>query len=125
MVVTQMSAWIDDENDEDRMQIADTSEVLMTPMSLTDFTDSSFEKMISFKLHDLFLSFDEIAEDVKVNNLFRVRFCIFRVEPEDAREMVQAHCPNCLVDISCATFEENIKEFCSTCQVECDLVYRV
>lgn len=93
-----MSAKIEDETDADKMLLDDNSEVIMSPVIFTEIvpsenTNVSVEKLQLFKLNDLFLDYDKIAQDLREKNVFKVRFYVLRVDPQDPKEMVQAMCP--------------------------------
>jgi len=87
----------------------DESEVLMNPVDYTEFTNSDHYKLPLFKLDDLFLRYDEIPAEERERNLFRVRFYALRVDPGDAREIVQVMDPKTLKTSSCKDLGDSEK----------------
>jgi hypothetical protein len=66
----------------------------MSPIVYTRITDTNAGKYPLFRLDDLFLNYDEIPLKIRKENKFRVRFYVLRVDPQDAREIVQAVDPD-------------------------------
>mmetsp|Transcript_31235 Transcript_31235/g.38591 ORF Transcript_31235/g.38591 Transcript_31235/m.38591 type:complete len:125 (+) Transcript_31235:997-1371(+) len=124
-----MRTEIKDINDTDKMLLEDSSEVLMSAVDLTDITtDRPKEEQIGdpekfFRLQDLFLNFESLPEEKRLMNSFRVRFCVYRVDPEDAREIVVAACPKCHETRSCKDLPADGSAKCTTCKVPTKLIY--
>ena len=83
-----------EETNKDKLMFLDkgADEVIMSPEIITETFNSNASKTIH-RLNDLFLMFDKIPEEVRKQNLFRVRFYVLRVDPFDIRESVQSLCP--------------------------------
>ena len=72
-IVTSMTERIQDMTDTDRLLLEDSSEVLMSPVQLTEITEVKDDGKIGinknvgnpFRLQDLFLNFDSFPRDVK------------------------------------------------------------
>lgn len=99
-IVSHMKKEIKEISDADKMMLEDSSEVLMSAVDLTEImTDKAPEELSNvelekfFRLQDLFLNFESLPEHHREKNTFRVRFCVYRIDPEDAREIVVAACP--------------------------------
>ena len=103
-IVSHMQTEIKDMTDTDKMLLEDCSEVLMSPVQLTEILgeeEKRREKSKPFRLQDLFLNFDSFSEEVRERNCFRVSFCVYRFDPVDSRDVVVAACPKCHDTISC------------------------
>ena len=80
----ELSALIEDETDTDKLLLDDATEVLMSPVIYTEITNPQYQygnKKPTFKLTDLFLNYDKLPEDLRDNNIFRVRFYCLRMDP--------------------------------------------
>ena len=128
-IVSHMETEIKDMTDTDKMLLEDCSEVLMSPVQLTEITDRVYQcennkkKFKPFRLQDLFLNFDSFPEEVRERNCFRVSFCVYRFDPSDARDIVVAACPKCNETISCKDLDADGKAECLTCKVPTKLIY--
>ena len=60
------------------MVLEGMNECLMNPINYTEITYPEFESIPKFQLDDLFLRFDEIPEEQRKTNLFRVKFYAVR-----------------------------------------------
>jgi len=62
---------------------------------------------------------------VKAANSFKTRFYVLRVDPKDARDVVQAMCPECKSTTSCKDLGISGKAKCTECkgEPECKLIY--
>lgn len=99
------------------------SPVIFTEIIDADKEDSPYRNMPLFKLQDLFLEYENIPDEYKRQNAFKVRFTTYRFDPrEDIREVVQAMCPKCKVTKSCAHIEGGHAK-CTDCGVDCRLIY--
>ena len=76
-------------------------------------------------MQDLFLNFDSFPPEVKAKNTFRTDFCVYRVDPADAREIVVASCPSCHDTTSCKDLPEDGSAKCEKCNVETKLIYQM
>ncbi|CDW75388.1 alpha telomere binding protein [Stylonychia lemnae] len=124
-IATELSKVIEDETDMDKVLGDEASDIVMNAVVLTEITDSSLARGQMFKLTDLFLNFDQIPENLRERNAFRVRFYCLRIDPIDHREVVQAYCPECSETYSCETLEKEGKGKCKSCKVECKLIYKM
>lgn len=59
----------------------EAGDIVMNAVVLTEITDSSLSRTQSFKLTDLFLHYDQIPEEIRDKNAFRVRFYCLRIDP--------------------------------------------
>lgn len=118
---------IQDESETDKLLLDDASEVLMSPVIYTDITNTSYSatKHPTFKLTDLFIGHENLPEELRQRNIFKVRFYCLRIDPQDAREIVQAMCPNCKECFSCKDLGQSGKGKCIACHVETRLVYKM
>ena len=65
----------------------------MAPEFLTHVTtDKEGVEPKFYRLQDLFLNYDQLTEEEKANNKFRVRMQIYKVDPSDYREACVAIC---------------------------------
>ena len=129
-IVSYMKKSINEINDTDKMLLEDSSEVLMTAVPLTDIiTTTEHEKSNDkekdrfFRLQDLFLNFENLPEQCREKNSFRTKFCVYRVDPEDAREIVVAACPKCHETTSCKDLAASGSAKCQSCKVPTKLIY--
>ena len=60
----------------------------MSPVIYTEITNKEYEKLPLFKLDDLFLNYDDIPQEQRTINRFRVRFYSLRIDPQDPKEIV-------------------------------------
>ena len=129
-IVRDLQALIQDQTDEDKIALEDPNEVIMSPVIFTeiidgDKEDSPYRGSPLFKLQDLFLEYENIPDEYKRKNAFKVRFTTYRYDPrEDTREVVQAMCPKCKATKSCAEMEGS-EATCTDCGVACRLIYQV
>jgi hypothetical protein len=84
---------IQDESETDKLLLDDASEVLMSPVIYTDITNPQYNstnsnKNPTFKLTDLFIHHEQLPEELRIRNIFKVRFYCLRIDPQDAREIV-------------------------------------
>lgn len=120
-------------NDTDRILLEDSSEVLMSPVQLTEVTEVKddgktgvkTELGAPYRLQDLFLNFDTFPREVKERNTFYVRFCVYRIEPSDPREIVVAACPKCHDTTSCKDLPEDGAAKCKACNVATKLIFQM
>lgn len=124
-LVLDLTAKIGEETDEDKLLADDLNETLMAPVILTEVVNGDYSRLHFFKLNDLFLQYEQIPEDVRKKNVFKVRFYVLRVEPPELREMVQAMCPECKETFSCKDLGKDGKAKCKDCHKECQLIYRI
>ena len=126
-IVSHMQTQIEDMTDTDKMLLEDSSEVLMSPVQLTEIVSSErdLKKSKPFRLQDLFLNFDSFSEEIRERNCFRVSFCVYRFDPADAREVVVASCPKCHDTISCKYLPADGSAECQTCKVPTKLIYQM
>ena len=131
-IVAHMRKEIKEISDTDKMLLEDSSEVLMNAVDLTEITtDKAPEELANveaekfFRLQDLFLNFESLPEQFRSKNSFRARFCIYRIDPEDAREVVVAACPKCHETSSCKDLPASGAAKCSTCKVPTKLIYQM
>lgn len=127
-IVSHMQQEIKDMTDTDKMLLEDSSEVLMSPVQLTEIIESdqnANRRQKPFKLQDLFLNFDSLPEEVRNRSSFRVSFCVYRYEPSDPREIVVAACPKCHDTVSCKELSANGAAKCQTCNVPTKLIYQM
>jgi hypothetical protein len=93
-IVKDLQTLIQDQTDEDKMVLEDPNEVIMSPVIFTeiidgDKEDSPYRGMPLFKLQDLYLEYENIPDEYKRQNAFKVRFTTYRYDPrEDTREVV-------------------------------------
>jgi len=78
-----------------------------------------------FRLQDLMLNFDKIPEAVRKENTFRVNFCVYRIDPADARELIVAACPKCHATTSCRDLGADGAFKCPKCKVDTKLIYQM
>lgn len=99
----------------------------MSPVIYTDITNPNYQmsKEPTFKLTDLFINHDQLPMDLREKNIFKVRFYCLRIDPQDAREIVQAMCPMCKECFSCKELGQSGKGKCMACKVETRLVYKM
>lgn len=62
---------------------------------------------------------------MRERNRFKVIFSTFKVDPEDAREVVQVMCPKCKDTSSCKNLGADGAAECKNCKLPCMLVYQV
>lgn len=75
---------IEDETDTDKLLLDDANEVLMSPVIYTEITNPNFSnstKTPTFKLTDLFINHEQLPEDLRERNIFKVRFYCLRIDP--------------------------------------------
>ena len=97
-----MKNTIEEETAADKMMLENQNEVIMSPVMYTEITNKEYEKLPLYKLDDLFLSYDEIPDDQKKLNRFRVRFYALRIDPQDPKEVVQAFDKKTMETFSCS-----------------------
>lgn len=110
------------------MILEDPNEVIMSPVIFTEIInrEDAPEHDKLFKLQDLFLHYDQIPEDLRKQNDFKVRFTTYRFDPkEDTREAVQSMCPKCKVTKSCKELNAKGEATCVDCNVDCKLIWQV
>ena len=96
--------------DQDKVLIDDSSEVLMSPVNLTEVSPEPAKidgKSRPFRLQDLFLNYDSFPENVRQQNAFKTTFCVYRIDPSDPRDIVVAACPQCHDTISCKDLDKD------------------
>ena len=123
----ELSNLIEDETDTDKLLLDDANDILMSPVIYTEITNAQHQsiKNPTFKLTDLFLHYDQLPEELREKNLFKVRFYCLRVDPQDAKEIVQAMCPKCKECYSCKDLGPEGLGKCKPCKTECKLVYKM
>ena len=132
-IVEHMKKEIKDISETDKMLLEDSSEVLMTAVPLTDILTDSPEDLVKkrldedkfYRLQDLFLNFESLPEQRRNLNAFRTKFCVYRVDPEDAREIVVAACPKCHETTSCKDLPASGSAKCQACKVPTRLIYQM
>lgn len=133
-IVSRMTERIQEMTDTDKMLLEDSSEVLMSPVQLTEVTEVKDDGKIGeksnlsskpYRLQDLFLNFDSFPREEKEKNAFYVRFCVYRIEPSDPREIVVAACPKCHDTTSCKDLEKDGAAKCKSCNVPTKLIYQL
>lgn len=102
----------------------------MSPVIYTEITNPAYSlgssaKNPTFKLSDLFLNYEQLSEDLKERNIFKVRFYCLRIDPQDTKEIVQAMCPSCKECYSCKDLGKEGIGRCKLCDVETKLVYKM
>lgn len=123
-IAADMSRIVDELKDEDKVLIDDETEVIASPVILTH-VDEKHNALKLFKLQDLFLNFEQIEKEERLANSFKVRFMTYRIDPEDAREIVQAMCPKCFDTQSCKDLGSNGVAKCAECDQECKLIFQM
>ena len=104
-IVKEMQEKVESETVADKMMLDDDQEVIMSPVLYTEITASDSNKIPLFRLDDLFLNYDEIPLEIRKKNRFRVRFYVLRIDPQDAREIVQAVDPETKSTFSCSELD--------------------
>jgi len=87
-ILREMRDSIPEETLEDKMMLDDANEILLEPIFYTEITSSKMNEQPLFRLDDLFLNYDDIPYELRLNNSFRVRFFALRIDPQDPREVV-------------------------------------
>lgn len=87
-ILREMRESIPEETLEDKMMLDDANEILLEPIFYTEITSSKMNEQPLFRLDDLFLNYDDIPYELRLNNSFRVRFFALRIDPQDPREVV-------------------------------------
>lgn len=116
---------IEEETDMDKVFADEQGDIVMNAIILTEITDSSLAKTQCFKLTDLFLHYDQIPEEIRERNAFKVRFYCLRIDPQEIEEIVQAFCPSCYESYSCKALDQDGKGKCKSCKVETRLIYKM
>ena len=84
-IYQELYKMIQDESEADKLMLDDASEVLMSQVIYTDITNPLYAQAgkdnPTFKLTDLFINHEQIPEDLRVKNIFRVRFYCLRIDP--------------------------------------------
>ena len=121
-ICKELGKTIEDETDTDKLLLDDAGDILLTPVIYTETTTQNLQ---TFKLMDLFLHYDQIPQDIRDKNAFKVRFYCLRIDPQDPREIVQALCPKCKETYSCKELDKEGRGKCKSCKVECTLIYKM
>lgn len=124
-ISVELTKNIEDETDIDKVYNDESGEIVMNPVIYTEITDNSLTKSPLFKLNDLFLHFEQIPEEIRQRNLFKVRFYCLRIDPQDKREIVQAYCPETHECYSCKDLDKDGRAKTSGAKVETRLIYRM
>ena len=120
-----MKQSIEDETSADKMMLDDAHEIIMSPILYTEITDKSMDKLPLFKLDDLFLNYDDIQEEQRKRNQFRVRFYCLRIDPQDPKEVVQAFDPDTMETFSCQDLEGEDEATCKSSGKKAKFMYRM
>ncbi len=121
----ELSKNIEDETDIDKVYNEESSEIVMNPVIYSEITDSNLAKGPFFKLNDLFLHFEQIPEEIRQKNVFKVRFYCLRIDPVDKREIVQAYCPETHECYSCKDLDKDGRAKTAGAKLETKLIYKM
>ena len=99
-IVQEMQKRIKELTEEDKMLLQDESEVIMRPINITDTEELRDENQYNLQL--LYLNYDAgLNQQQKQDNKFKVVLQVYKIDPEDPRDIVKAMCSVCSETYSC------------------------